>query len=45
MGQSLKELQTAFSMSASFASGVNEWANAGTDDLYFQNAMAARMES
>lgn len=42
MGQSLKELQTAFSMSASFASGINEWANAGTDDLYFQNAMAAR---
>lgn len=42
MAQSLKEMQTAFSMSASFASGINEWANAGTDDLYFQNAMAAR---
>ena len=42
MGQSAGEMRTAFSMAASFASGINEWANAGTDDLYFQNGMSAR---
>ena len=42
MKQPLNEIQTAFSIAASFASGINEWANAGTDDLYFQNGMASR---
>ncbi len=42
MGLSPTEHLAAFSLSASFTSGINEWAIAGTDDLYFQNGMASR---
>ena len=33
---------TAFALSASFTSGINQWAIDGTADLYFQNGTAAR---
>ena len=32
----------AFGLAASFACGINQWAVEGTDDLYFQNGIAAR---
>jgi 2-methylcitrate dehydratase PrpD len=32
----------AFALAANFTSGINEWALAGSDDLYFQNGWAAR---
>ncbi len=36
------EMANALGMAANLAVGLNEWANAGTMDLYFQNAFAAR---
>ena len=42
MGLSAEEHLAAFALCADFASGINEWAIAGTDDLYIQNGMAAR---
>ena len=42
LGLTLEQQLTAFSLSASFASGINQWAIEGTDDLYFQNGTAAR---
>ncbi|MDR1396776.1 MAG: MmgE/PrpD family protein [Desulfarculales bacterium] len=37
-----KEHLCAFALAANFTSGINEWAFAGSDDLYFQNGWAAR---
>lgn len=42
LGLTLQQQLTAFSLSASFAAGINQWAIEGTDDLYFQNGNAAR---
>ena len=36
------QMLTAFALAASFTCGVNQWAIEGTDDLYFQNGIAAR---
>lgn len=36
------QLVSALGLAGNFTSGVNEWAFAGTDDLYFQNGSAAR---
>lgn len=42
LGLSSSQLLTAFALAASFTCGVNQWAVEGTDDLYFQNGIAAR---
>lgn len=36
------EMTNALGMAANLGVGLNEWANAGTMELYFQNAFAAR---
>lgn len=38
----LEQQLAAFSLSASLASGINQWAIEGTDDLYIQNGNAAK---
>lgn len=42
LGLTLEQQLNAFSLSASFTAGINQWAVEGTDDLYFQNGNAAR---
>ncbi len=39
---STEQHSNAFGLAANFASGINEWAITGSDDLYFQNGMASR---
>lgn len=39
---SADEMANALGMAANLGVGLNEWANAGTMDIYFQNAFAAR---
>ena len=41
MGLNHDEMVRALGAAGSFASGVNEWAPAGTDDFYFQTANAS----
>ena len=36
------QLENAFSLAANMASGLNEWATEGTEDLYVQNGLAAK---
>jgi len=42
LGLTLSEHLCAFALAANFTSGINQWAIAGSDDLYFQNGWAAR---
>lgn len=42
MGLSEDQHVSALGLAGNFTSGVNEWAYAGTDDLYFQNGTSAR---
>lgn len=42
LGLTLDQQLTAFSIAASLASGINQWAIEGSDDLYIQNGNAAR---
>jgi 2-methylcitrate dehydratase PrpD len=42
LGLSREEHLHAFALAANFTAGVNEWAIAGTDDLYCQNGWATK---
>lgn len=42
IGLTEEQQVNAFGLAGNFTSGVNEWAHAGTEDLYFQNGIAAR---
>lgn len=42
LGLSADAMANALGMAANLGLGLNEWANAGTTDFYFQNAFAAR---
>ena len=42
LGLTFDQQLAAFAIAASFASGINQWAIEGTEDLYIQNGNAAR---